>query len=220
MMGEVVEGGRRQAGRDEVSSGGGTASEHRHLSNSHRRPHYSPDGLVGGRSLERRDNPDQVRCAIAAAGTPSEILAGEEVRSIGDRSTQLASQEQLLRLACPVAGGSDSGLRVWAGSRWLVTRCRGSSPAVGGTRSSSHTCGGCHTAGPSRSPLHSVLGVRSRIQARRCRPAGERALWHGRMPTVTSSGHSTRATLKGSSMDTEVGRTAGTATTDPEPRTR
>ena len=58
MMGEVVEGGGRgQAGRDESSSCWGTASEHRHPSNSHRRPHYSPDGLVGGRSLERRDDP-------------------------------------------------------------------------------------------------------------------------------------------------------------------
>jgi len=34
------------------------------------------------------------------------------------------------------------------------------------------------------------------------------------MPTITSSGSLTRATLKGSSMDTGVGRTAGTATTD------
>jgi hypothetical protein len=33
-----------------------------------------------------------------------------------------------------------------------------------------------------RSPLHSVLGVRSRIQARRCQPAGGRALWHRARP--------------------------------------
>jgi hypothetical protein len=57
MMGEIVGGGRRQAGRDGVSLVGRTASEHRDPSNSHRQPHYSPDGLVGGRSLERRDNP-------------------------------------------------------------------------------------------------------------------------------------------------------------------
>ena len=36
---------------------------------------------------------DQLQRAIAAAGTPSGTLAGEEVRSIGDRSTQLASQD-------------------------------------------------------------------------------------------------------------------------------
>jgi hypothetical protein len=54
-----------------------------------------------------------------------------------------------------------------------------------------------------------VFGVRSRIQARRCQPAGERALWH---PTVIQLGSFTRATLKGSSVDAELGRTTGTAT--------
>ena len=46
MMGEVIEGGGRQAGRDEISLVGRTASEHRHLSKSYRRPLYSPDGFV------------------------------------------------------------------------------------------------------------------------------------------------------------------------------
>jgi hypothetical protein len=75
MMGEIVGGGRRQAGRDDVSLVGRTASEHRDPSNSYRQPYYSPDGLVGGRSLERPDNPGQLQRAIAAAGTPSDMLA-------------------------------------------------------------------------------------------------------------------------------------------------
>ena len=48
----------------------------------------------------------------------------------------------------PVAGGPDSGLRVWAEFWWLVRRCRGSSPAVSGTKSSSRQCGGCQATGP------------------------------------------------------------------------
>ena len=46
MMGEMVGGECRQAGRDDLSSFGGTASEHRHLSNSHPGSPYSPGRRV------------------------------------------------------------------------------------------------------------------------------------------------------------------------------
>jgi hypothetical protein len=47
MTGEIVGGGRGQGGRDDVSSVGWTASEHRNLSNSRGGPHYSPGGACG-----------------------------------------------------------------------------------------------------------------------------------------------------------------------------
>jgi hypothetical protein len=82
---------RRGGGRGSWGVVGGTASEHRTPSNSHRRPHYSPDALVGGRSLARRDN--QLQRAIAAAGTrPRPFRRRRDSQPIG--STQCASQER------------------------------------------------------------------------------------------------------------------------------
>ena len=111
MMGEIVEGGgRRQAGRDEISLVGGR------LQSTVTRPTPTANRSIprmclwvaGHSSVETIR--DQVQRAIAAAGTPSETLPGEEVRSmsVARRSSPAWNCAGLAR---PVAGGSDSGLR-------------------------------------------------------------------------------------------------------------
>jgi hypothetical protein len=113
-------------------------------------------GLVGGRSPGRRDN-DPVR------------------------STQFASQER-----CPAGPScgrrSNSGLRVWAEFRWLPSKVSG---RYSGCRWDQVLVPHVRRLPSSRSvpfPAPQRARVRSRIQARRCQPAGERALWHGARP--------------------------------------
>jgi hypothetical protein len=72
MLGELVGGGRRQAGRDGGSSVGGMASERRDLSNSHRQPRQPHCSLGGacGRPVTRASRHSQIaQHAMAAAGT-------------------------------------------------------------------------------------------------------------------------------------------------------
>src|SRR4030095_15845883 len=72
--------------------------------------------------------------------------------------------------------------------------------------------GGCQATGPPVLPLHSTFRMHSSSRQRLSQPAGERGRWHCAHPPPSSSGRTTRATLKGSSMDTELGRTTRTAT--------
>jgi hypothetical protein len=200
MMGEIVGGGRRQAGRDDVSLVGRTASEHRDLSNSHRQPHYSPDGglwVAGHSSVETIR--DQLQRAMAAAGTrprpfrarrrdPLVIARRRSPVRNGCRAGPSCRRrvgfrpEGLGRVSVATLHNVGEVLRLSVGPGPRPTRAEVATQPVRPV-----------------SPLHSVLGVRSRIQARRCRPAGERALWHGARPPSPARGHSPRATLKGSS---------------------
>ena len=141
---------------------------------------------------------DQLQRAIAAAGTPSEILAGEEVRSIGDRSTQLASQERVpAGPSCdrrvgfrPESLGRVSAATLqmsgrYSGCRWdqvLVPHVRRLPHSRSAPIPRSTACSEC---APESRP--SVAGLR-----RACSVAP-------RMPTVTSSGSFSPGDLKGSS---------------------
>jgi hypothetical protein len=101
---------------------------------------------------------------------------------------------------------------VWRGTRRLLLRRGEQAPAVSGTKSSSCLCGGCQATGPPVFPLHSAFGMPSSARQRLSQPAGERALWHCVCPPSSSSGLAPGATLKGTSVDAELGRTTGTAT--------
>src|SRR4029450_2717067 len=104
--------------------------------------------------------------------------------------------------------------RVWAGFWWLPSRCRRSPPTVSGTKSPSRTCGGSGNRSARNPRSTTVFGMRSRPL--RLWPARECARWHGVRPPSSSSGCSTRATLKGISMDAEIGRPGSPAGgTDP-----
>jgi hypothetical protein len=86
-------------------------------------------------------------------------------------------------------GRTEFRLRVWAEFWWLLSRCRGSPPAVSGTKSSSRTCGGCQATDPPRNPRSTtVFRMRSRASGFACR---ERTRWYGVRPPSSSSGYST-----------------------------
>jgi hypothetical protein len=88
MMGEIVEGGRSQAGRDEclLVVGGGGRLQGTVTCPSPTAGRTIPQmGLwVAGHSSVETIR-DQLQRAMAAAGTPSETLPGEEARSISDQ---------------------------------------------------------------------------------------------------------------------------------------
>jgi hypothetical protein len=141
---------------------------------------------------------DQLQRAIAAAGTPSEILAGEEVRSIGDRSTQLASQER-----CRAGPSCDRRVgfrpeslgRVSAATLQMSGRysgCRWDQVLVPHVRRLPHS-----RSAPFPAPQRARSALPNPGQAL---PACRRACSVApRTPTVTSSGSFSPGDLKGSS---------------------
>ena len=145
VMGEIVEGGRSQAGRDDVSLVGRNGFRAQNPSNSAEGSTIPPG--VGGRSLERRDDLSPAQRAMAAAGAVRDPAGrGGAIHSgSAQRSSPVSNG---CGLGHAVAGGPDSGLRVWAGFRWLPFETSGRSPTVSGTKSSSRTCGGCQATGP------------------------------------------------------------------------
>ena len=118
MVGEVVEGGRRQAGRDEISSVGERLQSTVTCPTPTVGRTIPQMGLwVAGHSSVETIR-DQLQRAIAAAGTrPRPVRARRsDPLAIARRSSPVRNGAGLGR---PVAGGSDSGLRVWADFRRL-----------------------------------------------------------------------------------------------------
>ena len=182
MMGEIVGSGRSQAGRDEcllVVGGRLLSTETRSTPTASRTIPQMGLWVAGHSSVETMR--DQLERAMAAAGTVGDP-SGREVRSISDRSSQCASLERCR--AGPSCGRRvgfrSEGLgRVSAATLQMSGRFSGLSVGPGPRPTRAEVATQPVRPVP---PLHSVLAVRSRIQVRRCRPAGERARWHGACP--------------------------------------